>query len=331
MSTTIRAQDGEHFSIVRDSLAIDGLHVAMVGRDRRRLQDYAGALARTLAMDSGLKVEAYQASRLESLVVDLMLHRFDAALAGIAGSTRSRTNGFATATMQPGCVLFVPDAQALPDGEFRQLLRITAGIRNQGLRLVALFNESRHGDCDGRIAALGHEVARWDLDDDHQAADPSVALHAIRHRDRAMPMLRRFAARGLASAGSAAAQSHPPHGGRHVPPWVTAAAIAVVLAVLPATLPPSLSPAPPESLPGSSANAGDNADPASAHVLTRSGSVELAGEPHPDYVRVQPGSMQEDGLPPAPLPMEGRGAIDGSRAIDASEHTRLDRREGELR
>ncbi len=322
MSTPIRAQDREHFSIVRDSLAIDGLHVAMVGHDRRRLQDYAGALARTLTLDNGLKVEAYQSRRLESLVVDLMLHRFDAALSGIAGPTRSRANGLAGATGQTGCVLFVPDAQALPEHEFRQLLRITAGIRNNGLRLVALFNESRQGDCDSRIAALGHEVARWDLDDDSRAAAPSAAKHGTHHRMHAASTIHRFAARTLGVASARTPRRTGPAGR-----WVAAAGIATSLVALTAMLPAFL-PQPPSgwlALPGNSARA------ASAHVLTRSGKVELAGEPHQDYARTHAVTPLEEGVQPAPLAPEDIRGIDAHEAVHRSTYADHDGREDESR
>lgn len=318
MSTPIRAQDREHFSIVRDSLAIDGLHVAMVGCDRRRLQDYAGALARTLAMDTGLKVEAYQASRLESLVVDLMLHRFDEALSGIAGPTRSRTGGFAGTTVQPGCVLFVPDAQALPDAEFRQLLRITAGLRNNGLRLAALFNESRHGDCDSRIAALGHEVARWDLDDDSQAAVPFPAPHGAGLGMHATLLMPGFAARKPAAASRGTSR-------RAIPAlrWLAATGVAASLVIVAAMLPASLPLSPAGWLAGPATGIGTDSSP----VLTRSGSVELAGEPRRDYARAHAGAPHDESLPPATLPVEANRVISAGEAPDRGGYPARDGRE----
>jgi hypothetical protein len=233
--------------------------------------------------------------------------------------------------VQPGCVLFVPDAQALPEGEFRQLLRIAAGIRNNGLRLVVLFNESRQGDCDGRIAALGHEVARWDLDDDPQAAEPSMAPHTVRQGGRVGPLWQRFTAQGRASASGSAAFSSLRRA-RHASRWLAAAAIAASLATLPAMLPPSLSDALSAALPGMLTHPGSDAnDPESAHVLTRSGSVALAGEPHQDYVRAQPASTQEDALSPASLPKEDLPTTEGRSVIDASGTTRHDGREADLR
>lgn len=85
MSSPIRPADNEHFSIVRESLSLDGLHVAMVGHDRRQLLDYAAALAIVLAEQDGWHIEKYDPHRLENLIVDLMLNRFDAALRTVSG------------------------------------------------------------------------------------------------------------------------------------------------------------------------------------------------------------------------------------------------------
>lgn len=183
MSTPIRAADGEHFAIVRDSLASDGLHLAMVARDRRLLQDYAAELARTLARDDDLRVEAYDASRLESLIVELTLERFDGALSRIAGEGRSPERGLSAAPDRPDCVLFIPDAQQLPRAELNTLLRLAAGTRHNRLRLVAMFHSRHTGDCDQRIAAMGKQLARWDLDE--EASEEAQAEAAASHPARA--------------------------------------------------------------------------------------------------------------------------------------------------
>lgn len=285
MSTPVRAQDREHFSLVQESLARDGLHVAMVARDRRRLQDYAGNLARALAGQGGLRVEAYNPTRLESLVVDLMLHRFDAALSDISSTSRIQLAGLHGTAGRPGCVLFIPEAHALPRAEFRQLLRIAAGTRRNGLRLVALFDASSPA-CDERIAEMGTQIARWDLDDAEADADADADAHT--GTDRTAWQTRRSHDADAASAGFADRARIPAlpslsltslssitrmprrlavNRGR----WLAAAGVAAMLALLPAMLPLT----------------GDESTlaPQDARTVTRSGLVELAGEPRQDFAR----------------------------------------------
>ena len=159
MSSLIHPADWEHFSIVRESLSLDRLHVAMVGRDRGQLLDYAAALAVTLSDQDGWHIEKYDPERLETLIVDLMLNRFDAALQTVSGH---RT----LPTPRPlGCVLFIPEAQAIPRATFQQLVRLATGTREHRLRLVALFPGSGQA-CAERISWMGTQVARWDLDDE---------------------------------------------------------------------------------------------------------------------------------------------------------------------
>jgi hypothetical protein len=159
MPSPIRPADWEHFSIVRESLSLDRLHVAMVGRNRRQLLDYAAALAITLSEQDGWHIEKYDPQRLENLIVDLMLNRFDTALQTVSGHRTSPSR------RPPGCVLFIPDALTIPRATFQQLVRLAAGTRDNRLRLVALFPSDSQA-CEERIAIMGSRVARWDLDDD---------------------------------------------------------------------------------------------------------------------------------------------------------------------
>jgi hypothetical protein len=159
MPSPIRPADWEHFSIVRESLSLDRLHVAMVGRNRRQLLDYAAALAITLSEQDGWHIEKYDPQRLENLIVDLMLNRFDTALQTVSGHRTSPSR------RPPGCVLFIPDAMTIPRATFQQLVRLAAGTRDNRLRLVALFPSDSQA-CEDRIAIMGSRVARWDLDDD---------------------------------------------------------------------------------------------------------------------------------------------------------------------
>ena len=299
MSTPVRAQDREHLSIVQESLARDGLHVAMVAHDRRRLQDYAGALARALAGQAGngrLRIEAYDPGRLESLIVDLMLHRFDAALSDISGAAPqgASASGWRADACRPGCVLFVPDAQVLSRAEFRQLLRIAAGTRRNGLRLVALFDADSPA-CDERIAEMGTQVARWDLDDDTEVDVGRSILPWRRGRDSDTSASRFAPATGVRNAShhvspslrwpqsSLSASSHRAQTQRGLARnhgrWLAAASVAAALALLP-NLMPSL-------LLGLLTSLGNEAllTPAVNHSVTRSGVVELAGEPRRDFVR----------------------------------------------
>ena len=131
----------------------------MAGRDRRQLLDYAAALAVTLAERDGWHIEKYDPQRLEALIVDLMLNRFDAALRTVSGHRASPS------PRPPGCVLFIPDALTIPRAAFMQLIRLAAGTRDHRLRLVALF-PSDGPACEERISWMGSRVARWDLDDD---------------------------------------------------------------------------------------------------------------------------------------------------------------------
>ncbi len=311
MSIPVRARDEEHFAIVRDSLARDGLHVAMVAHDRDRLQSYAGTLARTLAGQRGLRVEAYHASRLESLVVDVMLNRFDAALSDISGNTRPHVQGLSASPALPGCVLFIPEAQSLPRAEFRQLLRIAAGLRRNGLRLVALFDAS-HPACDERIAELGSQVARWDLDDE---ASELIAHTPVTSRLRPAP---------AANASR----------------WIAAAGIAAMLALLPAALPlAGKGFMPVQALRDTVGNIASIRNPDSgvthriedtegepiaatvARSVTRSGTVELAGEPRRDFAR----APADDGERPvgygvrndAGSELPAAAAVDAQRASDS--------------
>ena len=159
MPSPIRPADWEHFSIVRESLSLDRLHVAMVGRNRRQLLDYAAALAITLSEKDGWHIEKYDPQRLENLIVDLMLNRFDTALQTVSGHP-SRPS-----PRPSGCVLFIPDALTIPRATFQQLVRLATGTRDHRLRLVALFPSDSQA-CEERIAWMGTQVARWDLDDD---------------------------------------------------------------------------------------------------------------------------------------------------------------------
>ncbi len=336
MSTPVRTQDMEHFAIVRDSLARDGLHVAMAAHDRRRLQDYAGALARALAGQSGLRAEAYNPSRLESVVVDLMLHRFDAALSDISGSGTAGGHDprFHPVASRPGCVLFIPDAHALPRAEFRQLLRIAAGTRRNGLRLVALFDANSPA-CDERIADMGKQVARWDLDDDADAEMERASGPWRRGRD----------ARSARSDAAAPPSSSFPSSSLHPIPrmagipdmnlikgtarslarnghrWLAAACAAAMLALLPAMLPWSgegsmLSPVAERTVTDTLTNTATNS-------VTRSGIVELAGEPRHDFARAPASDddrLAEHDTPPgaAGLELPDSAGVNAHGATSAS-------------
>jgi hypothetical protein len=324
MSILVRAQDREHFSIVQESLARDGLHVAMVAHDRGRLQDYASTLARALTAHAGLRIEAYDPGYLESIIVDLMLHGFDSALSDISGTGRSGTGGAGRhAAGRPGCVLFVPDADALPRAEFRQLLRIAAGTHRHGLRLVALFNASSPAS-EERIAELGTQVARWDIDDE-------VISQAV---SAAMPWRRRRTADALAhdhptpasqtkhrlSASQATSSlprtAHKLAGQRGA--WLAAAGLAAVLLTLPAMLPWHDNPSMQAHHDGRDNHHSDT------RTVTRSGIVELAGEPRQDFVRaaapdLHTGERLDNGFDTDPDVYAGR-SLDGR--MDANEATR---------
>jgi hypothetical protein len=136
----------------------------MIGGDRRQLLEYAGALAVMLSEQDGWHIEKYDPDRLETLIVDLMLNRFDAALQTLSGHRSVPSRG------PRRCALFIPDAQSLPSAAFQQLIRLAAGTRDQRLRLVALFNRSEHSFED-RISSMGTQIARWDLDDNEGSED----------------------------------------------------------------------------------------------------------------------------------------------------------------
>ncbi len=267
MATPIRAQDREHFEIVQQALAVDGLHVAISSADRDRLADYAGTLARTLASRYGLQVEAYQPGRLEALVADLMLHRYDGALSRISGTAaRGRVQD---ATESTSCVLFIPDAHAVRLQEFTQLARVASGLRQ--LRLVAMFGGSVPFERDARLQAMGAQLARWDIDADdaHEATARSDALRAT---PGSPPMPTASAERELAARAAALP--------RRTRSWVTASAAALAAATATAAVMLSIQPfADGEAAPGSAASSQP------APTLTRSGTVQLAGEPPADFRR----------------------------------------------
>lgn len=247
MAHPIPAHDREHFAAVQQALAEDGLHVAMVSADGAKLNAYAGALARALAGTRGWHVEAYRASRLESIVVDLMLHRFDAALSRISGPPSSQIRVPAQAPGQPGCALFIPDAQALPLQEFSQLVRIASGTRR--LRLIALFDGSHPFACEAHLRAMGADVAHWSLEDDEEAThDAEQYLGASGAGRVRLPQLSRQLRMGAAGLATAAA---------------------LLLTLLPAA----------------PWGPGDHGSAAREATLTRSGIVQLAGEPPADFGR----------------------------------------------
>lgn len=249
MAHPIPAHDREHFAAVQQALAEDGLHVAMVSADRAKLNAYAGALARALAGTRGWHVEAYRASRLESIVVDLMLHRFDAALSRISGPPSGQIRIPAQAPGQPGCALFIPDAQAVPLQEFIQLARIASGTRQ--LRLIALFDDSRPFACEAHLRAMGADVAHWSLDDDAEATHNAE---------------QRVAASGAGRARLSRLVRPLPVGAAGL-----AAAAALLLALLPAA-------------PWGPTGSG-HGTAVQETTLTRSGVVQLAGEPPADFGR----------------------------------------------
>lgn len=304
--------------MVQASLARDGLHVAMVAHDRDRLQAYAAILARTLAAQTRLRVEAYHPSRLESVVVDLMLHRFDAALSDISGSGLS---GNASAGQQaagrPGCVLFVPDAHALPRAEFRQLLRIAAGTHRNGLRLVALF-DANSASCDERIAELGAQVARWDIDDDGDArATPASMPWRRRRADDALTReVALSASRAPSRLSSMSAMASLPRAARRLVSqrnsWLAAASVAALLLTLPAVL----------TWQGDASLQAQQDGHDQNRTVTRSGMVELAGEPRQDFVRAAASETRLDSQPDTVA--GGRREVDPEAAVERSLDGRID-------
>ena len=158
MSPLVPAADREHLSRVRASLAQDGLDLAMIGHDPLQLLRYAADIAIGLADQAGWQVEKYDPTRLESLLADLTLARFDHALDRLAGHVADQRGG------PHRCVLFIPDAQNLSSAKLGQLLRLLHGTGHRQLRIVALFNSSPTA-CDAQLAALGPQVARWYLDE----------------------------------------------------------------------------------------------------------------------------------------------------------------------
>jgi hypothetical protein len=169
MSPLVPAADREHLSRVRASLAQDGLDLAMIGHDRQQLLAYAAAIATELADQGGWQVEKYDSTRLETLIADLTLARFDGALQTLSGQV-ARPQG----RSQPNCVLFIPDAQNLPPTQLRQLMRLLHGTGHRGLRIVALFSSNALA-CEAQVTTLGSRVARWYLDE----APSHLPDHAI--------------------------------------------------------------------------------------------------------------------------------------------------------
>ncbi len=173
MSPLVPAADREQLSRVRASLAQDGLDLAMIGRDRDQLSMYAAAVATGLAEQGGWHVEKLDPSRLETLLADLVLARFDGAL-------QSLTEHAATArTRSPRAYLvFIPNAQDLPAAELRHLLRLMRGTGHSALRVVTLFTGSA-SSCEQKLSALGAKVARWYLDEaPGDEADDDLVLSA---------------------------------------------------------------------------------------------------------------------------------------------------------
>lgn len=261
MAYPISDDDRAHFAAVQQALVADGLHLAIASADHERLNAYAGALARTLAQVHGWRVEAYQASKLESIVADLMLSRFDAALARIS-TTRQVPGAFRAATRERGLVLFIPDAQMLPLRELEQLTRIAAGTRM--LRLVALFSGAPPLPGDARLRALGARLALWDLDD---APQPSPSPYR-RAEQRRQPL-------ELQPNAPQREQSRP---SRLKLTGMIASAALLLLALLPAA-----------------PWRGERVTPATEPALSVRGTVQLAGEPPTVFGRAP------EATPPAPI------------------------------
>lgn len=253
MPDPIPAHDRAHFAAVQHALLADGLHLAMVSAVHGKLTAYAGALARALAQAHGWRVEAYQASRLEAVVAELMLGRFDAALSRISAASPAGSPGGQAA--ERGCVLFIPNAQALPIEELDQLLRVATGVRR--LRLVALFDGGQPQATASRLRRMGDQLAHWALDEEAEDEQPA-----------ALP-------RRTAVEASGAAAARP---SRLRLAGMVATAAMLVLALLPAA-PWRNDPAHADSPPAVSAAE------AEAARLSISGRVQLAGDPPAAFVR----------------------------------------------
>lgn len=264
MAQPIPAHDQEHFAAVQRALVADGLHLAMVSGDCSRLGIYAGALARALAQSHGWRVEAYQPRRLEAIVADLMLCRFDAALSRISAASPGRPAVPAGSPDERGCVLFIPDAQALPPQEFDQILRLAAGTRL--LRLVALFDGSRAGETGIRMRRMGEHVACWTLDDENDDTPAEPARQ--RGGSDAAPPGRAFGPSRLQVGG------------------MFAMAAVLLLALLPAA-------------PWRSDDGSRHAATPPARTVT--GSVQLAGEPPAAFPHA-PNPPESDAPAPAEVP-----------------------------
>ena len=173
MSPLVPAADREQLSRVRASLAQDGLDLAMIGRDRDQLSIYAAAVATGLAEQGGWHVEKLDPSRLETLLADLVLARFDGALQSLT------EHAVTPRTRSPRAYLvFIPNAQDLSAAELRHLLRLMRGTGHSALRVVTLFTGSA-SSCEQKLSALGAKVARWYLDEaPGDEADDDLVLSA---------------------------------------------------------------------------------------------------------------------------------------------------------
>jgi len=174
MSPLVPAADREQLSRVRASLAQDGLDLAMIGRDRDQLSMYAAAVATGLAEQGGWHVEKLDPSRLETLLADLVLARFDGALQSLT------EHAVTPRTRSPRAYLvFIPNAQDLSAAELRHLLRLMRGTGHSALRVVTLFTGSA-SSCEQKLSALGPKVARWYLDEapGDEADDDDLVLSA---------------------------------------------------------------------------------------------------------------------------------------------------------
>lgn len=246
MAYSLSDPDREQLAIVRQSLADEVLHVAVWSADRDKLQRCAGELARELALRHGLRVESYQAGRLETIVADLMLQRFDTALSRISAPAHTIRLPAAPGA-RAGCVLFIPQAQAMPPAELARLVRIAAGAGQ--LRLVALFNCRCGSETEARLTLLGPNLARWELDEDEASSSmPVLAPHSVTASAATGPDARNVPARKAAGRWPRVAVG-------------TAGLLLALLALLPAQTPPGGAPA------------------AAAQSPSQRGLVQMAGEP----------------------------------------------------
>ena len=205
MPTIIQPEDQEHFAIVCRYLADDPLHVAIVCADSRKLLSYVRVLQCWLHERERLTVLNYDPDQFADLVTEATSRRYGKALTTLAENTLSgprqrRATSFAHGSEQ---LLLVRNASAMPEHEFREMVKLAGEFLGAQLPIVALFDALDPQADQRKIQFLGSRMLRWDIDPDARLVRLSGMVRAACGRLRQISLPARalaLSATGLLAA-----------------------------------------------------------------------------------------------------------------------------------